>query len=427
MKKITDFIENQVAPPLIRLAEVRYLQVIQRTFMALMPILIFSSLLILIAALPIPGWDKIVAPLTGQLWGGVNSTLGFFAVAVAIVSGYYLGEYYRDKGYNITPITTAIMSFIGFMMFFPMFNTQDGKLVVNSGNFGSTGLFAAIIISICVVELYRLFIKYNLTIKMPEGIPPMVLEAFTSLIPSTLVMLIAWLISQVLKVDVPTLVNSLFAPLVSAGKGPVPQFISFFLDRLLWFTGIHGTNVVSSVMQPIWTQMITENMEAYKAGAHIIPNLFTAEWCNYFIRISVLPIAFLAARSKVKRYKTLGKLCLPASVFNIAEPVMYGLPIVLNPILFIPWVVGFSALWIWTYIFTAVVHLIPPIIIQVAWTVPAPIAAYLGTGGNVPAMLFSCLNYVILGVIFYPFFKVLERQELKAEMVSEVKALNEDN
>lgn len=425
MNKFTDFIENRVAPPLIWLSETRYLKVIQATFMTLMSLLIFSSLLLLVAALPIPGWSNFVAPITTQLYSGVNSTLGLFAITVSIVCGYYLGEYYRNKGYNLTPITTSLLSFMGFTMFFPMFTAQGGKLVIDATNLGETGLFASIIISIIVVELYRLFIKWHLTIKMPEGIPPMVLEAFTALIPSTLVLLIAWIIAQVLKVNVPVIINVLLAPLITAGKGPVPQFLSFFIDRLLWFTGIHGSNVVASVMTPIWTQMITQNMEAYKAHANIIPNLFTAEWCNYFIRISVLPIAFLASISKVKRYKTIGRLTLPATIFNIAEPVMYGLPIVLNPILFIPWVVGFSALWIWTYVFTAIIPLLPPIVIQVAWTVPAPIAAYFGTGGSVVAMLFSCLNYVILGVIFYPFFKILERQELERER--EGIELNEDN
>lgn len=416
MEKITSFIEERLAPPLIKISEMRYLQVIQKTFMTTMPILIFSSLLILIAALPIPGWSNIVAPFSGKLWAGVNSSLGLLAVCIAIVSGYFLGEYYKDRGSKIKPIVTALIGFLSFMMFFPMFNTEDGKLVIETTNFGSSGMFAAIFISIIAVEIYKFLINKNFTIKLPAGVPPMVLDAFTALIPSMVVLLMSWVMSHVLKWNIPELTNVIFELLVAAGKGPIPQFLSFFLDRVLWFTGIHGSNVVGSVMSPIWTSMITENMEAYKAGAEVIPNLFTTEWCGYFVRISVLPIAVLAAISKVKRYSTLGKLALPATIFNIAEPVMFGLPIVLNPLLFIPWVFGFSFLWIWSYIFTSIIPMIPPIITQVTWTVPAPIAAYLGTGGSIFAFLFSLANYFIIGLIFYPFFKALERKEMESQI-----------
>ncbi|MPN65085.1 Lichenan permease IIC component [bioreactor metagenome] len=108
-------------------------------------------------------------------------------------------------------------------------------------------------------------------------------------------------------------------------------------------------------------------------------------------------------------------MALPASIFNIAEPIMFGLPLILNPILFFPWVFGWSFLWIWTYFFTAIVPILPPVITQVAWTVPCPISAYLATGGSWIAALFSLGNYFIIGLIFLPFFKVLEKQAIKEE------------
>ncbi len=424
MEKLTYFIENVIAPPLIRISETRYLQAVQKAFLSIMPILIFSSMMILVAALPIPGWNKVVGPIIGALWGGVNSTLGFLAVVLTVSLGYHLGSYYERDNRNVRPISTALLSFISFMIFFPMFGTADGITVIATGNFGATGIFAAIFITIMSVEVYRILVERNITIKLPEGVPPMVMDAFTALIPSSAVLLVSWLLSYVFKVDIPAITNTLFTPLIAAGKGPLPQFLSFFLDRILWFTGIHGSNVVGSVMTPIWATMIAENMEAFKSGADVIPNLFTAEWTNYFVRISVLPIAILAAMSSVKRYQALGKLSIAPAIFNIAEPIMFGLPIVLNPILFVPWVFGFSFLWVWSYIFTAVIPLIPPIIMQVTWTIPSPISAYLATGGNIVAMLFSLLNYFILALIFYPFFKVLEKQE-KAKELEEMQEASE--
>lgn len=424
MEKLTNFIENVIAPPLIRVSETRYLQAVQKAFLSIMPILIFSSMMILVAALPIPGWNKVVGPIIGALWGGVNSTLGFLAVVLTVSLGFHLGSYYERDNRNVRPISTALLSFISFMIFFPMFGTADGITVIATGNFGATGIFAAIFITILSVEVYRILVERNITIKLPEGVPPMVMDAFTALIPSSAVLLVSWLLSYVFKIDIPAITNTLFTPLIAAGKGPLPQFLSFFLDRILWFTGIHGSNVVGSVMTPIWATMIAENMEAFKSGLGVIPNLFTAEWTNYFVRISVLPIAVLAALSSVKRYQALGKLSIAPAIFNIAEPIMFGLPIVLNPILFVPWVFGFSFLWVWSYIFTAIIPLIPPIIMQVTWTIPSPISAYLATGGNVVAMLFSLFNYFLLALIFYPFFKVLEKQE-KLKELEEMKEVSE--
>lgn len=423
MDKFTNFIETKLAPPLVRISQIRYLQAIQRVFMTTMPVLIFSSFLILAVALPIPGWDKIVADFSGKLWMGVNSTLGLLSLLVAILCGYHLGAYYQEKGEKALPINTAIVAFLSFMMFNPIFVTTEGQAVVSATFFGSTGIFAAFFISFTSVEIYRFFLNRNFTIKMPAGVPPMVVDAFTSLIPSMVAIGAYWLIAQVAEINILQIINDGFQPLVTAGKGPIPQFFSFFLDRLLWFTGIHGSNVVQSVMKPVWIQMFTENAEALQQGL-AIPNLLTEEWCNYFVRISVLPICVLAATSKVKRYKTLGKMALPASIFNIAEPMMFGLPLILNPILFVPWVFGWSLLWIWTYIFTAIIPILPPVITQVAWTVPCPISAYLATGGSWVAGLFSLGNYFIIGLIFFPFFKVLEKQAIKEENLIKEEAIN---
>lgn len=262
MEKFTRFIETKLAPPLIRFSQIRYLEAIQRVFMSTMAILIFSSILILAAALPIPGWEDFIAEFSGKLWGGVNSTLGLLSLLVALLCGYHLGDYYYEKGEKSLPINTALVGFLSFMMFNPIFDTSDGQSVISAAFFGSTGIFAAFFISFTSVEIYRFLINKNITIKMPAGVPPMVVNAFTSLIPSMVSVGVYWLIAQVAEINILQIINDGFQPIVSAGKGPIPQFFSFFLDRLLWFTGIHGSNVVQSVMRPVWIQMFTENAEA---------------------------------------------------------------------------------------------------------------------------------------------------------------------
>ena len=134
--------------------------------------------------------------------------------------------------------------------------------------------------------------------------------------------------------------------------------------------------------------------------------------------MSVFPIAVLLVISKVKRFKVLGKLSIAGSIFNIAEPIMYGLPIVLNPLMFVPWVLGFAVLFIFNAILT-VIGIAPPIVANVVWTMPVPLMAFIGSGFNFVALLISIMNMIILFFIFLPFFKVMERQELAIQKANE--------
>ena len=166
-------------------------------------------------------------------------------------------------------------------------------------------------------------------------------------------------------------------------------------------------------MEPIWTTMAIQNLADYQSGQEIT-YLFSTLWVDSYVRLSVFPIAVLCCISKVERLKVLGKLSIGGSIFNIAEPIMYGLPIVFNPFMFIPWVFGFGALFIFNAILTFL-GLIPPIAISVVWTMPAPLMAFIGSGFNFTAFIISMINMIILFFIFLPFFKVMEKQELKAE------------
>ena len=420
IERITKTIEEKVAPPLIRVAENKYMDAIQKTFMTFMPFLIIGSFFILVAALPIPGWDKIVAPIAGKLWGAVSTLFGLMSIGIVLGTGYYLSSYYHKKDSEVDPFSGAIIALFSYLMLYPVGVSDKGAAFVPAGNLGSTGIFAAIIVGIITVEIYRILINKRITIKMPEGVPPMVAGAFTALIPAFVSITLWWIIRQVMNIDIPVLIMDVFKPLVATGSSVYAQGIGFLLDRLLWFVGIHGSNVVTSVMQPIWTQMLTQNIDAVKAGL-MPPNIASEQFINLFVRVSPLPLIILMLRSKVKRYRTLGKLALPAAIFNIAEPILYGLPLVLNPLLFIPWVVGYMFLFVFNYIIVAI-HLVPIPYLMVPWTMPGPIAAYLATGGSWSAAILSIASYVIMGFIWYPFFKALERKTLREEGNQESKA-----
>lgn len=427
LDRSTDFIEQKVAPPLLRLSQARYLEALQRTFITLMPYMVLGATVTLIlnlsglfaegTGLNMPGVaktiDSVITPCRPWLLQIVFVTINLLAMIAAVLNGYFLGDYYSRKDSNVTAIASAVVSMIAFLSFID-FSKLSENFDWPAYILGSPSLFGGLLISIFAVEVYRLLIGRKITIKMPEAVPPMIASAFTSMIPVCVVIILCTLIGRGLgDFDFLGMLNKASSYLVVGGSGPVAQGIGFILDRILWFVGLHGSNIVSSVMQPIWTTMITDNINAFAAHQEI-PYMFTEQWINFYVRCSVFPIALLCTMSKVKRFKVLGKLSLPGTIFNIAEPVMYGLPIVLNPLMFVPWVLGFAVLYILNAIL-GVLGITPPVVAMTVWTMPAPLASFIGSGFNIVAPVITIINIIIIFFMFLPFFRVMEKQALKEE------------
>ncbi len=436
LERITDFVENKVAPPLLRISQMRYLSSAQRTFITLMPYMIVGATAVLVlnfgglfgeAGLNMPSVAEtvtaIVAPFRDSLLQMVFVTINIIALMAALLNGYFLGEYYHSKDNKVSALVAGCLGLVSFLCFID-WGSLSAQFDWPAYILGSPSIFGSLIISAAGVEIYRFLIAKNITIKMPESVPPMVINSFTSLIPVTVILVVFSLLSKGINgFNLLAAINQLFSYFVVGGSSVVAQFFAFFLDRLLWFVGLHGSTIVETVMGPVWTQMITENVSAFSTGLEI-PHLFTAQWVNFYVRCSLFPIAILLIRSKSQRFKSLGKLSLPGTVFNIAEPIMFGLPIVLNPLMFVPWVLGFSVL----FIFNAALGLIglaPPAVAMVAWTMPVPLMAFIGSGFNIGAMVLSIINMVLIYFIFLPFFKVMERKELEEERKIENQQLQE--
>lgn len=438
LDRVTEFIEQKIAPPLLRISQIRYLEALQRTFVTLMPYMILGATSTLIlnlaglfgeSGLNLPGVaaaiSAVVEPCRPWLLQIVFVSINLLALITTALNGYFLGDYYSHKDKDVSAIASAMVSMIAFLCFID-FGNLSANFDWPSYILGSPSLFGGILISIFAVELYRFLIGKKITIKMPEAVPPMIAAAFTSMIPVSVVVVVCCIVGRgIASFDFLAALNAACAYLVVGGSGPVAQGIGFLLDRILWFVGLHGSNIVSSVMQPIWTTMITDNVNAF-AAHQPIPYMFTEQWINFYVRCSVFPIALLCCMSKVKRFKVLGKLSLPGTIFNIAEPVMYGLPVVLNPLLFVPWVLGFGLLYVLNAIL-GVLGITPPMVSMVVWTMPAPLASFIGSGFKPLALVITLVNMLLIFLMFLPFFKVLEKQELEAEKANEAAAEKEEN
>ncbi|MCI5773401.1 MAG: PTS transporter subunit EIIC [Erysipelotrichaceae bacterium] len=435
---LTDFIENRLAPPLVRISQIRYLQTLQRTFMVMMPYLILGSAATLIlnlgglfaegTGLNMPevatAINNVIANIRPGLTQIVFISINLMAFLCVLLNSYFLGEHYNLQNKKINPIVCGVVGMISFLCFID-FTTLSANFDWPAYILGAPSLFSSIIISILAVEIYRWFINKNITIKMPAGVPPMVADAFTSIIPVSVVVIISAFVGRnIANFDFLNVVNELCSHLVVGGSTPIAQFIAYLLDRVFWFVGLHGSNIVGSIMTPIWEAMVGQNLADFTAGKEIT-YVFSSLWVNCYVRLSVFPIALLLVMSKVKRFKVLGKLSIAGSIFNIAEPIMYGLPIVLNPLMFVPWVIGGAFMFIFNVALT-MLGLVPPIVANVVWTMPVPLMAFIGSGFKISAMVISIINMVILFFIYLPFFKVMEKQELAIEKENEQKELMEN-
>ena len=282
---------------------------------------------------------------------------------------------------------------------------------------GAKGVFVALIVGILTIEIYRFFINKKWTIKMPEGVPPMVVNAFIALIPSTFAIIFWWLVSVVFSIDLPSIIMGIFTPLVTASDTTSAVFTTSFLNRVLWAVGIHGGNVVGSIANPIWTQMTVANQAALEVGKDL-PYMFTSVFYDNYIWTGLAPLATVMIFSKSKRLKTLGLLSLPAALFNIGEPLIFGLPIMMNPLMMIPFVLGYMAVAVVAVILTTM-GIIPVPVLSAPWILPAPIKTLMATSGSIPAVLFVVATWIILGLVFYPFVKAMEKNDLKAEQESQ--------
>ena len=423
MEKFTGFIEEKIAPPLIKFSNLKYVQIIQRTFITFTGLLIVGSLFLLLAALPIPGYKEFIGSFAAKFSSASGIGTSFIGLYVSVTAAYATIEYYNSKkGERNDFLAPIILSVASFLLMIP---AQTVKTVVEgsdkAGSFsgvptdflGAKGVFAALVIAIVTVELYRFFIRKKLVIKMPEGVPSMVSQAFVALIPTAIIVTIWWFVRVVLNLNLPQMIMDVFTPLINAGDSPATVFTATFLNRILWAVGIHGGNVVGAVATPIWTQMNVANIAAMEAGT-ALPHMFSGVFYDNYIWTGLAPLAIVMCFSKSKRIKTLGLLALPAAFFNIGEPLIFGLPIVMNPLMMIPFVISYVVVAIVAVILT-ITGILPVPVLIAPWITPAPIKTYIATAGNIPATLFVIITWVILALVFYPFIKTIEKQDLKKE------------
>ncbi|HDR4440423.1 TPA: PTS sugar transporter subunit IIC [Bacillus cereus] len=426
MNKFVTFLDKNLSGPMARLSEQRHLQAIRDGVISALPFIIVGSFFLIVAFPPLPK-DSFIS-----VWALKNQTsilipyrLTMFIMSLYIAFGI---GYNLAKSYKLDALSGAQLAVCSLLLTLtPELIDKKGFMLLMT-NLGGHGLFVTMIVSILSVEILRLCKKNNVTIKMPEQVPPSVSRSFEALIPAAFVIIIMSLITVVFKVDVHYVVDKLAAPLVKAGDSYFGVIIPVFLITFFWSFGIHGVSVVGTVARPLWDVYLGKNGEAVASGASQFPFIAPEPFYQWFIWIGGsgatlgLVLAMIVfGRSKYS--KALSRTCIVPGIFNINEPVIFGLPIVLNPILIIPFVITPLVTATIAYAATAMgfvtpTHIMPP------WTLPAPIGAYLATGGDWRAIVLVLINIAISFLIYLPFFKMYDKNMLEIEKNGEGESVN---
>ncbi|WP_430611917.1 PTS sugar transporter subunit IIC [Enterococcus sp. DIV0876] len=429
MNGFVAFIEEKLMPVANKVGMQRHMVAIRKGIIATLPLTIVGSFFTILLNFPIESVAALIEPYREVLDIPFRYTVGLLALYATFGIASSLA-----KSYQLDSLTAGILATMSFLVTaappIRIFDSVEGIIdsgrYINVANLGSGSLFGAIVTAILSVEIYRFFIVKNITIKMPDGVPPEVTNSFMALIPGGAILVLFWVIRHIIGFDINAFLSNMLMPLkdILAGNSLFGGLLTVFLICFFWVLGIHGPAIMGPVIRPFWDISIAENMDAFQlsGNAHDLPNIFTEQFLQWFVWIggagTTLALVVLFVFSKSKYLKQLGRLSLLPGLFNINEPVIFGAPIVMNPILGIPFLVAPLITTTISY-FATTTGIVPMMAARLGFAIPAPIAAWMSTNWSIAAGVLVIVNFLITLAIYYPFFKVFEKQQIERELAEE--------
>ena len=419
--RLIQFVEEKLGPIAGRLGAQRHVAALRDGFLVAMPFIIVGSFILIFANPPFAAdttnafgrmWLDFVAAHRPTIVMPWTMSMGIMSLFITMGVAYSLA-----RSYKMDPIGAAALSAMTFLLV----AAPEKGWALPLNHFGGTGIFTALLSAFFSVELTRFLKKHNVTIRMPDQVPPAIAASFALLIPVLAIFLTAYPLSLFLQtqfdMQIPEAVMKMFSPLVSASNTLPAILGALLLCQLLWFAGIHGANIVVGILSPIFLANIGANAEAYAAGQPI-PNLFTQPFWDFYIFIggagATLALVLLMCFSKATHLRSVGRMSALPGIFQINEPVLFGAPVVMNATLFLPFVFVPAINAIIAYI-AVNTGLVAKAIAVTPWTTPALIGSAWGSGWVLSASLLTAALMVLDVALYYPFFKVFEKQVLSEE------------
>ena len=467
MNAIVNFLERYIVPVAAKIGSQRHLMAIRDAFIAMMPITMAGAFVVLLNVFFRDLPREYIAhnnPITdnwlvghiigvnGIVWGG---TLAILALCLAVTLGYTLAESKGNHGvvgslialgayiFGV-PESAQTLTNIALETALPasvaaelaahgsVTVAADGLSIAVTGGawgfhnfaqfFNPQGLFAVMATTLISVGVYNFLMDKNITIKMPDSVPPMVSRAFSSLIPGIASLYFMAILFRIwnLNVDLPFtlwIMDTIQEPLLNLSQGYFAVFVMILLVHVLWFFGLHGTNILAPVFQTLYGTAQTLNMEAYQMGYRgaELPFQWTASSFEAFVwpggaGASLVMVVAILWFSKRADYRTVGKLGVGPAIFNINEPLMFGLPVVLNPLMFIPFVLAPLATGTIAFFVTAQ-GWVNPMAVSIPWVMPTILSGLIGSGMDWRTIILTLLNLAVAFVIWAPFVIAANRME----------------
>ncbi|MDE3733742.1 lactose-specific PTS transporter subunit EIIC [Streptococcus suis] len=425
MNKLIEFIEKG-KPFFEKISRNPYLRAIRDGFIAAMPVILFSSIFLLVAFVPnIFGFtwsDEAVAAIMKPY----GYTMGIVAVLVAGTTAKSLTDAFNrqlPKTNQINFISTMIASISGFLLL-----ASDGiEGGFANGYMGTKGLLTAFLAAFITVNIYKVCVKNNVTIRMPDEVPPNVSQAFKDVIPYALSIFVLYGIDlvtrQFLGTNVAEAILKLFEPLFTAADGYVGITVIFGAYALFWFVGIHGPSIVEPAIAAITYANIETNFQLLQAGQHA-DKILTSGTQMFIVTMGgtgatlVVPFMFMWL-TKSKRNKAIGRASVVPTFFGVNEPILFGAPLVLNPVFFVPFILAPIAN-VWIFKFFVDTLKMNSFSVNLPWTTPGPLGIIMGTNFAPLAFALAVLLVVVDVLIYYPFLKVYDEQILAEEQSGKV-------
>ncbi|HGJ2815071.1 TPA: lactose-specific PTS transporter subunit EIIC [Streptococcus pneumoniae] len=420
MNKLIAFIEKG-KPFFEKLSRNIYLRAIRDGFIAGMPVILFSSIFILIAFVPNSWGFKWSDEVVAFLMKPYSYSMGILALLVAGTTAKSLTDSVNrsmEKTNQINYMSTLLAAIVGLLML----AADPIESGLATGFLGTKGLLSAFLAAFVTVAIYKVCVKNNVTIRMPDEVPPNISQVFKDVIPFTLSVVSLYALDLLARhfvgSSVAESIGKFFAPLFSAADGYLGITIIFGAFAFFWFVGIHGPSIVEPAIAAITYANAEVNLNLLQQGMHA-DKILTSGTQMFIVTMGgtgatlVVPFMFMWL-TKSKRNRAIGRASVVPTFFGVNEPILFGAPLVLNPIFFIPFIFApIANVWIFKFFietlgmnsFTA----------NLPWTTPAPLGLVLGTNFQVLSFILAALLIVVDVVIYYPFLKVYDEQILEEE------------
>ncbi|EKM5760868.1 PTS sugar transporter subunit IIC [Cronobacter turicensis] len=414
-------IENKIMPLAGAMGSQRHVVAIRDGFLAALPFMIIGSFLLVFIFPPFSpdtqigfcrAWLDISLKYREQLMLPFNLSMGVMTFFISVGIGASLGKHYQ-----LDPIMTGLLAFMAFLLVAAPY--KDGQ--ISTQYFSGQGIFTALITAIYASEMYAFLKRHNITIRLPKEVPTGVARSFEILIPVVVIVFtlhpLNLLIESTTGMILPEAIMHLLSPLVAASDSLPAILISVLICQILWFAGIHGALIVTGIMNPFWMANLSANQAALAAG-QALPHIYLQGFWDHYLLIggvgSTLPLAFLLLRSRAVHLRTIGKMGVVPSMFNINEPILFGAPVIMNPVFFLPFILVpmVNAVLAWT---ATKLGWLAQVVSLTPWTTPAPIGASWAANWAFSPVVMCLICMVMSALMYYPFVKAYERTLQKQE------------